>query len=212
MCRTALFVTVQEHSIAYCRCREAIKLFRFLLSPYSLIGTCNNVQNSTSHWPAEMGIRLNLCIILGVHGITDPCLRSGIWSRRITLIPHEPSKIFVDKLSLEPEDSTRQQQNPPLDMILNLESYFYLRLLSRNTQNGLPNTTYQLFCWILVSATHVHFTCPVFSTERVNIAVALLIRIREVLCPNIGFGTEYYNWVYSWFSSVPQVNTWIVLR
>jgi hypothetical protein len=37
------FVTVQEHSIAYCRCREAVKLFRFLLSPYSLIGTCNSV-------------------------------------------------------------------------------------------------------------------------------------------------------------------------
>jgi hypothetical protein len=38
-------VTVQEHFIAYCRCRETVKLFRFLLSPYSLIGTCNSVQN-----------------------------------------------------------------------------------------------------------------------------------------------------------------------
>jgi hypothetical protein len=37
VCRTALFMTVQEHYIAYCRCREAVKLFRFLLSPYSLI-------------------------------------------------------------------------------------------------------------------------------------------------------------------------------
>jgi hypothetical protein len=26
--------TVQEHFIAYCTCREAIKLFRFQLSPY----------------------------------------------------------------------------------------------------------------------------------------------------------------------------------
>jgi hypothetical protein len=26
VCRTALFVTVQEHFIAYCRCREAAKL------------------------------------------------------------------------------------------------------------------------------------------------------------------------------------------
>jgi hypothetical protein len=38
MYRTAPFVTVQEHFIAYCGCREAVKLFRFLLSPYSLIG------------------------------------------------------------------------------------------------------------------------------------------------------------------------------
>jgi hypothetical protein len=32
VCRTELFVTVQEHAIAYCSCREAVKLFRFLLS------------------------------------------------------------------------------------------------------------------------------------------------------------------------------------
>jgi hypothetical protein len=41
------FVTVQEHFIAYCRCRETVKLFRFLLSLYSLIETCSNVQNCT---------------------------------------------------------------------------------------------------------------------------------------------------------------------
>jgi hypothetical protein len=41
------FVSVQEHFIAYCRCREAVKLFRFLLSPYSLIGTCTSLQNCT---------------------------------------------------------------------------------------------------------------------------------------------------------------------
>jgi hypothetical protein len=40
-------MTVQEHFIAYCRYREAVKPFRFLLSPYSLIGTCNSVQNCT---------------------------------------------------------------------------------------------------------------------------------------------------------------------
>jgi hypothetical protein len=47
VCRTALVVTVQEHCIAYCSCREAVKLFRFLLSPYSLVETCNGVQNCT---------------------------------------------------------------------------------------------------------------------------------------------------------------------
>jgi hypothetical protein len=36
VCRTALFVTVQEHFIACCRCREVVKLFRVLLSPCSL--------------------------------------------------------------------------------------------------------------------------------------------------------------------------------
>jgi hypothetical protein len=36
VCRTALFVTVQEHFIAYCMCREAVKLFRFLLSAYKV--------------------------------------------------------------------------------------------------------------------------------------------------------------------------------
>jgi hypothetical protein len=40
-----LFVTLQEHFIAYCKCREVVKLFRFLLSPYSVTKTCNNVQN-----------------------------------------------------------------------------------------------------------------------------------------------------------------------
>jgi hypothetical protein len=38
MCRTKLYV--HEHSIAYCRCREAVKLFRLLLPPYSLVETC----------------------------------------------------------------------------------------------------------------------------------------------------------------------------
>jgi hypothetical protein len=32
MCRTALFLSVQEHSIAYFTCTETAKLFRFLLS------------------------------------------------------------------------------------------------------------------------------------------------------------------------------------
>jgi hypothetical protein len=43
----ANFVTVQEQFIAYCRCRETVKLRRFLLSPYSLTGTCYSVQNCT---------------------------------------------------------------------------------------------------------------------------------------------------------------------
>jgi hypothetical protein len=34
--RKVFFVTVQEPVIAYCRCGEAVKLFRFLLSPYIL--------------------------------------------------------------------------------------------------------------------------------------------------------------------------------
>jgi hypothetical protein len=42
-----IFVTVQEHVIAYCKCREAVKLFRFLLSLYILIGTCNSEEICT---------------------------------------------------------------------------------------------------------------------------------------------------------------------
>jgi hypothetical protein len=34
-----IIVTVQGHFIAYCRCREAVKLIRLLLSPYRLTGT-----------------------------------------------------------------------------------------------------------------------------------------------------------------------------
>jgi hypothetical protein len=39
------FVTVGQHLIYYCRCKEAIKLVRFLLSPYSLIRACDGVQD-----------------------------------------------------------------------------------------------------------------------------------------------------------------------
>jgi hypothetical protein len=60
-----IFVTVQEHFIFNCGCREAVKVFRFLLSPYSLIRTCNNVQNS--HCPSEMaeggGVRPGNCSV-----------------------------------------------------------------------------------------------------------------------------------------------------
>jgi hypothetical protein len=66
VCRTALFMTVQECCIAYCRCREALKLFRFLLSPYSLIGTCNSVQKLNVMLIGRLGGgAVNLCIILG---------------------------------------------------------------------------------------------------------------------------------------------------
>jgi hypothetical protein len=61
-------VTVQEHFIAYCRCREAVKLFRFLQSPVNLIGTYNSVQNCTFadwHIPTERsGVCMDLCIVL----------------------------------------------------------------------------------------------------------------------------------------------------
>jgi hypothetical protein len=40
-----IFGTIQEHFIAYCSYREAVELFRFMLSPYSLIGTRRSVQN-----------------------------------------------------------------------------------------------------------------------------------------------------------------------
>jgi hypothetical protein len=42
-----IFVTVEIYFGGYCMRREAVKPFRFLLPPYSLIATCNNVQNCT---------------------------------------------------------------------------------------------------------------------------------------------------------------------
>jgi hypothetical protein len=38
-------MTAQEYFIAYCGCREAVKLFRFLLSPYSLMWSYKSLQN-----------------------------------------------------------------------------------------------------------------------------------------------------------------------
>lgn len=38
------FVTVHEYFVAYCMYSEAVKLFRFLVSPYSLIETYNSAQ------------------------------------------------------------------------------------------------------------------------------------------------------------------------
>jgi hypothetical protein len=45
MCRTSLFMTVDEHFVACSKCKEIVKLFRFLLSPYNLIGTWKHMQN-----------------------------------------------------------------------------------------------------------------------------------------------------------------------
>jgi hypothetical protein len=68
-----IFMTLQAHFIAHCRCRADVKLFMFLLSQCSLIGICSNVQNCTFRALAEMGAReegtsrIYLCINLG-HG------------------------------------------------------------------------------------------------------------------------------------------------
>jgi hypothetical protein len=40
-----LSVVVQEYFIVYCRSTYVVKLLRFLLTPYSLMGTCNSVHN-----------------------------------------------------------------------------------------------------------------------------------------------------------------------
>jgi hypothetical protein len=45
--RKCAFVTVQEHVIDYCRCKDAIKLFRFLLAPYTLLRARSSVQICT---------------------------------------------------------------------------------------------------------------------------------------------------------------------
>jgi hypothetical protein len=68
-------MAVQEHFIAYCRCREAVNLFRFLLSPYSLIGTCNSVQICT--FRDSTGIEKRDCkatakpVLNGIHRVQN---------------------------------------------------------------------------------------------------------------------------------------------
>jgi hypothetical protein len=62
-------LTVQGHFIAYCRRREVVKLFRFLLSPCSMIETCNHMQlhfSLTGRNKVGGGELLNLFINLGV--------------------------------------------------------------------------------------------------------------------------------------------------
>jgi hypothetical protein len=39
-------MAAQEHTVTYYRCREAVKLFRFLLSPYILIWIWNNPRGT----------------------------------------------------------------------------------------------------------------------------------------------------------------------
>jgi hypothetical protein len=68
-----IFIVCIEKNIVYCRCRP-VKLFVFHLSPYSLIRTCNNVQNYIFRWSAEMDCTINICTILGV--VVSQSLRS----------------------------------------------------------------------------------------------------------------------------------------
>jgi hypothetical protein len=66
-----VFVIVKKHSTVRCRYREPVKLFRFLLSPHRLIGTCNNEYNCIILSRAEgMGGCANVCIILGSPVVT----------------------------------------------------------------------------------------------------------------------------------------------
>jgi hypothetical protein len=53
--------TAKEHLIAYHG--EAVKLFRFLLSP-SPLGVYKTGQNCVFCWPTEKGVRMHLYIIL----------------------------------------------------------------------------------------------------------------------------------------------------
>jgi hypothetical protein len=57
-------MTVEEHFIVYGMCGEAVKLLRFLLSPYSLIVTSNCEQK----WGEGC---INFCIISGGRIITN---------------------------------------------------------------------------------------------------------------------------------------------
>jgi hypothetical protein len=88
------FVSVHEHSVAYCRCREAVKLFRFLLSPYRLIGTCNSVQNLTAHGRTGYPVFIHPCDESRVHCLCTPmlnhihCVCASLWWAAQTMFLH----------------------------------------------------------------------------------------------------------------------------
>lgn len=63
-----LSLTVQEHFIA---CGEVVKLFSFLLSPYSLIEICNTVQNCTDVYMREGSCKIMYGIIVQGRDITE---------------------------------------------------------------------------------------------------------------------------------------------
>jgi hypothetical protein len=66
VCRTALPVIVQEHSTAYCRCRETVNLFRFL----NLTAERKSVRNHI-FFPASRPDQLyNFIYSLGVRSMT----------------------------------------------------------------------------------------------------------------------------------------------
>jgi hypothetical protein len=73
-----LLWSVVLHFMAYCRykCREGVKLCRFMLSLYSLIGTYMCIF----HWQA-VGGRVNLCWVLG------GCSIESLWT---------PALLFYD--------------------------------------------------------------------------------------------------------------------
>jgi hypothetical protein len=79
--------------IFYCRWKETVKLFRFLLTSYSLIGTCSSMQISIFRWPAKHfvgGLRKFVCYFWGRrwqwprglrHHLFSPAGTLGLWAR-----------------------------------------------------------------------------------------------------------------------------------
>jgi hypothetical protein len=66
--QTQIFLWLHEHSARHFSCRDFINLYTFLLSPCSVTGTCNSMQNCT--FPVlqrrELGeAPVYSCIILG---------------------------------------------------------------------------------------------------------------------------------------------------
>jgi hypothetical protein len=67
VCRTAFLVSVQEHFIAYCRCREAVKLFRFLLDV-----TVINPERKEDHF-GDLGIDGNVQVNISSRVVVRGC-------------------------------------------------------------------------------------------------------------------------------------------
>jgi hypothetical protein len=78
-------VAIQEYFAACCRCIEAVKLFRFLLSPYMLVETCNSVPKLHFSLTDRDGGRvvvsqsLRMPALILIYKTTKCCIMECMW-------------------------------------------------------------------------------------------------------------------------------------
>jgi hypothetical protein len=154
------------YSIAYCRCRVAVKLFRFLLSPYSLIEIHDSMQNCRCRW-----LTRRFMYFLrgrGIITLENPWLRGGC----------KPCfQMFISSsFSFSFRTRTQLLHLPNLAQILG-GSVHLLALFCNDT---LAHLSLQLFLNVYIIRLMIQWKlCP--SQGRVSLSVGRRI-IGEKLC------------------------------